>query len=577
MEMATQKKNTMSKNNIYAVLALILMAGAAPAATERVSIVSQTPDSQFVAIRTHSDLSADGRYVVFSSMVDSLVTGDNDGATDVFVRDRWNGTTERLLALVNGQAVSTRGFSPSISGDGRFVAFVSSEAGLVAGDTNGLDDVFVLDRETAAVERVSLSSSGGQGSLNGVDGTLAAFQPRVYAPTLSADGRFVAYHTAQSGLVSGDTNGVHDVFVHDRATRTTRRASIATSGAQASSSASQTRQGSRNAALSADGRWVAFVSDATNLVGDDSNGIDDVFLRDLQTNQTVRVSPQGHTLIGPVDLSADGSFVTYALSGSGVTPDDTFFGSDVFVYDRLTGATERVSVDTQGGIDPVISADGRYVAYGANSQILVRDRQRGATTTASVSNTGELANGTSVFPAISADGTVVTFDSSATNLVDDGIVAVRSLYANVRGAEPNPVDPQPTPTDPLPPAPENLLELSATQSATTVRRGNDLLFTFTVTNLSADTAATNLSLVATLPSQLEVRDITADAGIQCSAGLMPVCQLDALAAGDGTSVTITTRPRSTGTNLAVTASVSADQADAVLEDNTVQLNFSVTR
>lgn len=548
------------------VVAIVLDAGVALAQTERVSISSQTPDSQFVAIRTSSDTTTDGRFVVFSSTVNGLVAGDNDNASDIFVRDRLNGTTERLLANVGGQSVSTRGFTPSISGDGRFVAFVSGATNLVPGDTNGLNDVFVLDRTTAGVTRVSVSSTGGQSSLTGVSSPLSLFAPGVFSPTLSADGRYVAFYSPLTGLVPGDTNGVYDVFLHDRVTKATRRVSVSSAGLQGDSSTTLSNQGSRNPALSANGRFMAFTSDASNLVPGDTNSLDDVFWRDNLTGEVKRITTVGNTSVGKLDISADGRYVTYYSSA----------GGGLLVYDNQTQLTSPIAT---GGVDPAISADGRYVTFSANNQVLVNDRQTGVTSTVSVSNAGVVGNGLSVLPSISADGTVVVFDSSATNLVNDGVVAVRSLFANLRGAVPSTIPV--VGTFDLPPisGPVNLLQLVGSQSAPNVRRGGTISFTFQVTNVSASTVASQVTLSAVLPSQVELSSIavtqTSNTADRCTSSLTPVCQLSTLNPGETKKVTITTRARTAVTNATVSASVNSSTPDAVTTDNAASLNFQI--
>lgn len=558
-----------SLNNLWKsllVVAIALDAGAALAQTERVSISSQTPDSQFVAIRTSSDTSTDGRFVVFSSTVNGLVAGDNDNASDIFVRDRLNGTTERLLANVGGLSVSTRGFSPSISGDGRFVAFVSGVTNLVPGDTNGLNDVFVLDRTTAGVTRVSISSTGGQSSLTGVSSPQSLFAPGVFSPTISADGRYVSFYSPLTGLVPGDTNGVYDVFLHDRVSKVTRRVSVSSAGLQADSSTTLSREGSRNPAISANGRFIAFTSDASNLVPGDTNNLDDVFLRDNLTGVVTRISLIGNTLVGKVDISTDGRFVTYYSSQ----------GGGLLVYDNQTQLTTPIA---SSGVDPAISADGRYVTFSANNQVLVRDRQTGVTSTVSVSSTGVVGNGLSVLPSISADGTVVVFDSSSTNLVNDGVVAVRSLFANLRGAVPSIIPVVGTFDLPQIAGQANLLQLVGSQSAPSVRRGATISFTYQVTNVSASTVANQVTLNAVLPAQLQLSSIaitqTNNTADRCTSGLAPVCQLSTLNPGQTKTVRITARARTAVNSASVTANVSSSTPDAVTTDNTFTANFQI--
>jgi len=177
-----------------------------------------------------SALSPDGRFVAFESLASNLVPGDTNGVSDIFVHDRQTGETTRVSVSTGG----VQGNGPShgemaISADGRVVAFTSEATNLVPGDTNGIEDIFVHDRQTGVTERVSVATGGGQALWNG--------QPNIGGSenvTISADGRFVAFESFTNNLVPGDTNGVTDVFVHDRQTGETSRVSVATGGGQAS-------------------------------------------------------------------------------------------------------------------------------------------------------------------------------------------------------------------------------------------------------------------------------------------------------------------------------------------------------
>src|SRR5437762_932588 len=186
-------------------------------------------------------------------------------------------TTVRVSVASGGTEGDDASLGSALSADGRFVAFDSAATDLVAGDTNGVSDVFVHDRQTGTIERVSVASGGAQG--DGSSGLIGFAFP----PALSAAGRFVAFVSAATNLVTGDTNGAADVFVRDRQTGTTERVSVASGGTQGNAA-------SWGLALSADGRFVAFQSDATNLVAGDTNGATDVFVRDRQTGMTERVS-----------------------------------------------------------------------------------------------------------------------------------------------------------------------------------------------------------------------------------------------------------------------------------------------
>ncbi len=332
-------------------------------------------------------------------------------------------TTERVSVATGGGQATGYSQLPAISADGRFVAFESDSSNLVGGDTNGTTDIFVHDRQTGTTERVSVATGGTEAN-DASDN-----------PAISADGRFVAFYSFATDLVSGDTNGTADVFVHDRQTGTTERVSVATGGTEATGN-------SLNAAISADGRFVAFYSLATDLVSGDTNGKYDVFVHDRQTGTTERVSvatggSQADNHSYDPAISADGRFVAFDSSATNLVGGDTNANADVFVHDRQTGTTERVSVATGGAegdgnsSEPAIDADGRFVAFESDAttlvsgdtngttDIFVHDRQTGTTERVSVATGGTEGNGNSVSAAISADGRFVAFYSAASNLVSD--------------------------------------------------------------------------------------------------------------------------------------------------------------
>ena len=146
-------------------------------------------------------LSSDGRYVAFHSSTSNLVAGDTNGVADIFVHDRRMGKTSRVSTASDGTEGNNNSYDPSISSDGRYVAFYSYAANLVAGDTNGVADIFVHDRLTGETARVSTASDGTEGNNDSYD------------PSISSDGRYVAFESWATNLVAGDTNGRRDIFV----------------------------------------------------------------------------------------------------------------------------------------------------------------------------------------------------------------------------------------------------------------------------------------------------------------------------------------------------------------------------
>ena len=309
--------------------------------------------------------SADGRYVAFWSYASNLVPGDLNSVADVFVRDRQGGTTERVSLDTAGNAGDGDSYTAAISADGRYVVFESAAANLVPGDTNGAWDVFVRDRLNGTSERVSLDSARMEG--NGDS----------YSRWISLDGRYIVFESVATNLVLGDTNGVFDVFVRDRLNGTTERVSIGSGGAQGNN-----RSGEPS--MSADNRYVAFLSDASNLVPGDTNGVRDVFVRDRLNGITERMSIDSFGVEGnggsqPASISADGRYVAFNSFATNLVVGDTNASVDAFRHDRQTGVTVRTSIDSGGGQGNgysqvtiwSISADGRYVAFDSQASNLV--------------------------------------------------------------------------------------------------------------------------------------------------------------------------------------------------------------
>ena len=396
---------------------------AAAGDTTRVSVASDGSQANGDAQNVPS-ISADGRYVAFDSFASNLVNGDTNNFSDIFVHDRTTSTTARVSVSSNGTQTDNQSYAPSISADGHYVAFFSAASNLISGDTNNTLDIFVHDRLTGTTTRASVASDGTQSN------------DYSYSPSISADGRYVAFFSAASNLVSGDTNNVSDIFVHDRNTGATTRVSVASDGTQANSGSAL------STSISADGRYVVFASDANNLVSGDTNGQWDIFVHDRVTSVTTRVSvdsngTQSNAAPGFFSVSADGRYVAFDSFASNLVSGDTNFTRDIFVHDRTTSTTTRVSVASDGtqanGLSyfPSISADGRFVAFSSyasnlvngdtNNQpdVFMHDRITGTTTRVSVASDGTESNGgpPGLYSSISADGRYAAFDSDASNLV----------------------------------------------------------------------------------------------------------------------------------------------------------------
>jgi Tol biopolymer transport system component len=259
---------------------------------------------------------------------------------------------------------------PSISADGRFVAFASRATNLVPGDTTDGYDVFVRDREKRTTRRISIRTDGAEADGGSTE------------PSISSDGRFVTFRSSAPNLVGGDTNDVWDVFVRDRKEARTRRVSVNSSEVQGNGD-------SFVPSISGDGRFVAFRSSATNLVARDTDASADVFVRDLEAGRTTLASVNSDSLKGngsSVDprMSRDGRFVVFRSDASNLAYGDTNGFADIFLHDRQTGTTRRISLNTAGtlqandeSIQPVISADGRFVGFSTWATDLVEGDTNG--------------------------------------------------------------------------------------------------------------------------------------------------------------------------------------------------------
>lgn len=379
-------------------------------------------------------ISGNGRFVVINSQATNLVPGDTNDRTDVFVRDRQARVTQRVSVSSTGeQGMPTDNLdggarAGGISSDGRYVVFQSDAPNLVAGDTNGVPDIFVHDRLTRRTIRVNVGNAGQQAV------------GRSDFPSIRADGRFVVFSSAASNLVSGDTNGVADIFLRDCVSGKTTRVSVSSRGHQAN-------RESEEPVISAHGRYVAWTSAASNLVRGDTNHLADVFIRDLRRGKTTRVSitsrerqatgrRAGNGSNGPA-ISADGRYVAFHSDSANLVPRDRNRVADIFVRDRKKGTTRRVSISTKGkeanaeSFGPtMISSDGRYVVFVSvasnlvpprwddfTAEVFIRDRVAHKTILGSRGNTGERADSWSGLGALSADDRHLVFWSWGGNLV----------------------------------------------------------------------------------------------------------------------------------------------------------------
>jgi Tol biopolymer transport system component len=361
---------------------------------------------------TNPSISADGRFVAFDSGADNLVPAAEYGG--VFVRDTRANTTEVVSLRLDG-GVDDFADSPAISGNGRYVAYVSDGDDIVADGTDRWSQVFVRDRVLHTTTRVSTKLNGNQGTDDSA------------SPSVSSDGRWIAFESDSGGLVANDTNEYTDVFVRDQLTGINRRISVVAAGDQLDG-------GGESPSINGTGDMVAFVT-GEPLVAADDNFWDDVYVRNLTTNAISLVSGAlGGTAANASSMdpaiSADGKVVTFTSLATNLdgTP-DTNNTSDVFARNLVTGATTRVSTSTNGAVahgtsnDPSISGDGRFVSFESTApdvvgddtngvlDAFVLDRSTGKTARLSTDQLGQQLPHGGDAADLSADGTSVTFRS----------------------------------------------------------------------------------------------------------------------------------------------------------------------
>ena len=427
--------------------------------TTRVSVDSD--GSQWPVSSNNSRISDDGRFVAFRSNAanTSIAQSNNlirrssrpndDYWGDVFVHDRLTGFTSLVSVNSNGDRADNDSWDPDLSENGRYVVFTSSATNLDVCDLmSGCNiGVYMHDNVSGQTWRVSKANDGGQEDSNS------------WVPSVSGDGRYVAFESNSSNLIPGDTNNESDIFVFDAVTGQMTRISESSDGGQGNA-------GSYNPSISSNGHYVTFESFADNLVGNDDNNYcdtdydyiyddncSDVFVHDLQTGQTSLVSLsssgiQGNDLSNNPSISGDGLIITFvSYSDNLVIGDNNNFCyddyggvyddncPDIFVHNQETGKTMRVSLSSSAiqsngpSNNPYISSDGRFVTFestadnlvsgdtNGKSDVFVRDRQLNKTYIVSISSSGIQGGDNSTNPSISYDGRFVAFDSKANNLV----------------------------------------------------------------------------------------------------------------------------------------------------------------
>ena len=319
--------------------------------TERISVATNEAPANYDS--EDASISADGRYVVFESAATNLAPGDR-GWGGIFLRDRQAGTTERIDVDAAGHSANLYSYAPFVSANGRYVVFVSYASNLVAHDANGEDpDVFVRDRVNRTTELVTISSQGVQS--NGINDE----------PALSSDGRYVVFVSTASNLTADPVAGGFHVYLRDRVAHTTELESPRASGAQGNEAWPS---------VSDDGRYVAFGSSASDLVRHDTNRATDIFVRDRVRNVTRRVSVSGSEAQANAGsdfaaISADGRYVAFQSRASNLVQHDVKGWTDVFVRDLQLGLTKRISTSRLGAALNSLSADGRFIVFDAAAHV----------------------------------------------------------------------------------------------------------------------------------------------------------------------------------------------------------------
>lgn len=416
---------------VIAAVVISALGGAACSSSSDVVLVSVDDEGNPADLGGHQPaVSADGRCVAFRSISPNLHGEKIDSVErfkeGIFVRDLDSNRTVMIASEYSQR--------PSVSSDGRIVAFESAQSDLVPRDTNEASDVFVFDASTGETSRVSVSSTGSEGNSHS------------FLASISANGRYVAFTSSASKLVERDTNdecilppddsiGCLDVFVRDRVRGETTRVSVDSAGKEVTGS-------SYDPAISADGRYVAFVSSAGNLVRGDNNpqcdingdglweeNCEDIFVHDRETGETTLVSVVGEGTQGngrsvQPAISGDGRYVAFVSESTNFLADTADAGLGVFVRDRGNEITYRVAEISRDRITaivggwgfqvistaaaPAISADGKRIAFWEPSGIFVSDMDGGNRQLVS-----GRANSGLDGPAISADGQYVALASFA--------------------------------------------------------------------------------------------------------------------------------------------------------------------
>lgn len=394
----------------------------------------------YVGNGSHNAISENGDTIVFSSYANNLVPVDGNNTSDIFV---YNKITKQIQLISNneaGFAANGASTTPSVSADGRYIAYTTEATNLVT-DSGPLcfgggkcTNIILHDRYLHSNKHVNRNTLG-----------LRIDASPYEAPAVSADGRFVAFQS-KSSISLGDENDTYDILIRDTVANVTRLVSVDDTGHTGDFESSEF-------SVNGDGRFVAFRT-ASKLLPGDADNTEDIFLRDIQMGTTSLVSVMQNGSSQPdkpaaqPSISKDGRYVAYAGWSDNIVPGDTNRSIDIFLRDVQAGTTKRVSVNSKGqqanfdSLHPDISSDGQYIVFSSVANNLIRFdpnqsqdvfihyRDFGVTRLVSrVSYAGAPAmGGESHQPAISGDGKSITFVSRATNLHPSPLQPHLNLY-----------------------------------------------------------------------------------------------------------------------------------------------------
>lgn len=354
------------------VVILFVLAGGARSAETPLLISASAAGAAGNAMNSNAALSGDGRFVVFDSTATNLTASEQGMLSDIFLKDAQTGVIT-LVSVDSSEAYANeQSWRPDISGDGRYVVFYSFASNLVAGDSNSVPDVFLRDTVSGNTTLISVSHDGGFADAGSM------------MPTISGDGRYVAFQSNASNIVYGDNGLAVDVFVRDTVTGETVKASTDAGGNSFGGD-------SYSQSISTDGRHVTMARSGH------------VYMKDLDTAVLMQIDTdsQGNSGNGTsyeVRPSADGRYVVFSSYSSNLVPNDTNGRNDIFMKDTDTGTTIRVSTDWYGNqilfsngcfycasADPAVSDDGRFVSFSVDTKSsLYTGSQSGGSTLMSV-------------------------------------------------------------------------------------------------------------------------------------------------------------------------------------------------